>query len=123
MEPGTIIRTHAHTYGNVVTLGLEGSLRVQNFEMYGEEAAEWLSATLDGIDRVDYWVSPTNRVYDAIRAHAYVSDGATDPYTLSGWAQQAIAVVSSEKARLRELDEADRRSKRDSQIGMRARRG
>ena len=45
----------------------EGLFGVQNFEMYGEEAAEWLPATLDGIDRVDYWVSPTNRVYDAIR--------------------------------------------------------
>lgn len=36
MEPGSRIRWHAHTYGNVVTLGLEGDVRVQNFEMLGE---------------------------------------------------------------------------------------
>jgi hypothetical protein len=35
MEPGSRIRWHAHTYGNVVTLGLEGEVRVQNFEMLG----------------------------------------------------------------------------------------
>lgn len=35
MEPGTIIRPHAHTYGNVLTLGLEGDIRVENFEMVG----------------------------------------------------------------------------------------
>ncbi len=33
MEPNTVIRTHAHTYGNVVTLGLEGEIRIVNFEM------------------------------------------------------------------------------------------
>ena len=36
MEPGTTIRTHAHSYGNVCTLGIEGSLRVRNYEMLGE---------------------------------------------------------------------------------------
>lgn len=35
MEPGSIIRPHAHTYGNVLTLGLEGEVRVENFEMVG----------------------------------------------------------------------------------------
>ncbi len=35
MAPGTVIRTHAHTYGNVCTLGLEGSIRVRNYEMVG----------------------------------------------------------------------------------------
>ena len=35
MEPGTIIRPHAHTYGNVLTLALEGEVRVENFEMVG----------------------------------------------------------------------------------------
>jgi len=33
MEPGSSIRPHAHTYGNVMTLGLEGEIRVENFEM------------------------------------------------------------------------------------------
>jgi hypothetical protein len=35
MEPGSIIRHHPHTYGNVVTLGLEGEVRIENFEMVG----------------------------------------------------------------------------------------
>ncbi len=35
MEPNTVIRTHAHTYGNVVTLGLEGEIRILNYEMIG----------------------------------------------------------------------------------------
>ena len=35
MDPGAIIRPHAHTYGNVLTLGLEGEVRVENFEMVG----------------------------------------------------------------------------------------
>ena len=35
MEPGSIIRPHAHTYGNVMTFTLEGEVRVENFEMVG----------------------------------------------------------------------------------------
>lgn len=37
MEPNTVIRTHAHTYGNVMTLGLEGEVRVLNYEMIGNK--------------------------------------------------------------------------------------
>lgn len=37
LEPGAVIRPHAHTYGNVVTLGLEGSVRIRNFELTGEQ--------------------------------------------------------------------------------------
>ena len=36
LEPGTSCRAHAHTYGNVVTIGLEGIARVRNFEVVGE---------------------------------------------------------------------------------------
>jgi hypothetical protein len=36
LEPGAEIRRHAHSYGNVVTLGLTGAARVENFEMVGE---------------------------------------------------------------------------------------
>jgi hypothetical protein len=36
MEPGTRVEAHAHTYGNVCTLGLEGEVQVSNFEMEGE---------------------------------------------------------------------------------------
>lgn len=35
MNPRTVIRPHAHTYGNVLTLALEGEVRVENFEMVG----------------------------------------------------------------------------------------
>ena len=35
MDPGSIIRPHAHTYGNVMTLALDGGVRVENFEMVG----------------------------------------------------------------------------------------
>lgn len=35
MAPGSSIRFHPHTYGNVCTLGLEGEARVRNFEMAG----------------------------------------------------------------------------------------
>lgn len=40
MEPGSVIRTHAHTYGNVLTLGLEGEVRVVNYEMVGDRDFE-----------------------------------------------------------------------------------
>jgi hypothetical protein len=40
MEPGSRIRSHAHTYGNVVTLGLAGEIRIGNFEMVGEKSFE-----------------------------------------------------------------------------------
>jgi len=35
MKPRTEVRRHAHTYGNVVTLGLEGAAMVENFEVLG----------------------------------------------------------------------------------------
>lgn len=35
MEPHTEIRTHAHTYGNVVTVCLEGEAEVRNYEVIG----------------------------------------------------------------------------------------
>lgn len=36
MEPGSEVGLHAHTYGNVVTLGLEGTARIRNYEVVGE---------------------------------------------------------------------------------------
>ncbi len=36
MEPGAGIRPHAHTYGNVMTVGLDGEVRIENYEMVGE---------------------------------------------------------------------------------------
>ena len=35
LEPGAVCRPHAHTYGNVVSLGLEGTVRVSNYEVVG----------------------------------------------------------------------------------------
>ena len=36
LEPGASCRPHAHTYGNVVTIGLAGMARVRNYEVAGE---------------------------------------------------------------------------------------
>jgi len=36
LEPGAICRPHAHTYGNVLSIGLEGTARVRNFEAVGD---------------------------------------------------------------------------------------
>lgn len=36
LEPGAVCRPHAHTYGNVLTIGLEGVARVSNYEVVGE---------------------------------------------------------------------------------------
>ena len=35
MEPGTTISDHAHSYGNVVTLLLDGEVRIRNYEVDG----------------------------------------------------------------------------------------
>jgi len=40
MEPGSRIRRHAHTYGNVVTLGLVGEAVVENWEVIGRRDYE-----------------------------------------------------------------------------------
>ena len=36
LEPGAICRPHAHTYGNVISVGLEGMERAANYEVVGE---------------------------------------------------------------------------------------
>jgi quercetin dioxygenase-like cupin family protein len=36
LAPGKAIRPHAHSYGNVVTFGLEGEALVRNYEVDGE---------------------------------------------------------------------------------------
>ncbi len=40
MEPGARIGLHPHIYGNVVTLCLEGEVRIENYEMVGERDFE-----------------------------------------------------------------------------------
>ncbi len=44
MDAGTRVETHAHTYGNVCTLGLEGEVQVSNFEMLGARDFELATA-------------------------------------------------------------------------------
>jgi hypothetical protein len=39
--PGAICRPHAHTYGNVVSIGIEGVARVRNYEVIGEPDYEF----------------------------------------------------------------------------------
>lgn len=41
LDPGASIGIHPHTYGNVVTLGLEGEALVDNYEVEGER--DWLT--------------------------------------------------------------------------------
>jgi quercetin dioxygenase-like cupin family protein len=36
LEPGARCRPHAHTYGNVLSVGLEGLVRASNYEVVGE---------------------------------------------------------------------------------------
>src|SRR5262249_7781255 len=55
MEPGSAHRFHAHTYGNVVTLGLEGEVRVRNFEMIGRRDFE-AKGTFKVKRTVDQWL-------------------------------------------------------------------
>ena len=40
LEPGARIGLHPHIYGNVVTLCLEGEVRIQNYELVGERDFE-----------------------------------------------------------------------------------
>jgi quercetin dioxygenase-like cupin family protein len=41
LEPGARCRPHAHTYGNVVSVGLEGQVRARNYEVVGEPDYEF----------------------------------------------------------------------------------
>ena len=52
-------------------------------------------------------------VYDLISAHSYAENGALNPLDSPSYLQAGIRVVASERARLRELADADRQTKRD----------
>lgn len=58
-------------------------------------------------------------IYRAIAAASHVENGAVDPYTLSHWAREAIGVVGSERARLREIENENRELNRDRVAGRR----
>lgn len=57
MNPRTEIRRHAHTYGNVVTLGLKGAAIVENFEVLG--ARDYDTIEVFRVRRsVSQWLTP-----------------------------------------------------------------
>lgn len=57
MEPKSVIGTHPHEYGNVVTLGLEGAARISNYEVVGER--DYDSKTSFVVRRtVEQWLTP-----------------------------------------------------------------
>ncbi len=57
MAPGSKIHTHPHIYGNVVTLGLEGDVRIHNYEMVG--ARDFDAKDAFRVRRtVDQWLTP-----------------------------------------------------------------
>lgn len=62
-------------------------------------------------------------VFQAIRIANYVENGAVNPLELSPWTQQAIAIVSSERARLREETKDGDQAVRDSEYRLRMNRG
>ena len=59
-------------------------------------------------------------VYRATTVAAHVENGAVNPYTLSHWARETMMVVSSEKARLRAIEDENRQLARDSVQGRRS---
>ena len=70
---------------------------------------------------------PTGRVlresphiYRAIHTAGHVENGSVNPFTLSHWAREAMMVVSSERARLREIEQQNRQLERDRVQGRRA---
>lgn len=57
MEPGARCRPHAHTYGNVVTVGLEGMVRVKNYQVDGVPDYAF-GGTFRVIETVDQLLGP-----------------------------------------------------------------
>lgn len=53
-------------------------------------------------------------VYDALSAASHVENGGVDPYRLSAWGREAIAVVSSERVRHRDMKDRERRLSQDA---------
>lgn len=57
MAPGSEIGAHPHTYGNVVTLGLEGLVHISNYEMVGVRDYE-AKAEFQVRRTVSQWLAP-----------------------------------------------------------------
>ena len=69
---------------------------------------------------------PTGRVlrespsaYRAISVSVHVENGSVNPMTLSHWARESIGVVGSERARLRSLEDENRKLDADRAHGRR----
>lgn len=54
-------------YDDGATSHAEGLFGMVVFNMYGEDSPAWLDETLDGLERIDYWVTTSNRVYDSVK--------------------------------------------------------
>jgi quercetin dioxygenase-like cupin family protein len=57
LEPGARCRPHAHTYGNVVSIGLEGVVRASNYEVVGGPDYQY-SGTFQARQTVDQLLGP-----------------------------------------------------------------
>ncbi len=57
MNPGSQIGRHAHSYGNVVTLGLHGAARVEDFEVIGKRDYDD-SETFQVRRTLSQWLTP-----------------------------------------------------------------
>ena len=57
LEPGARCRPHAHTYGNVLSVGLEGQVRVRNYEVDGAPDYEF-GGTFRVRETVDQLLGP-----------------------------------------------------------------
>jgi len=61
----------------------------------------------------------TPYVYRAIEAQGHIENGAISPYVLSHWGRETASIVSSERARLREIERENQETKRGSAVSMR----
>lgn len=62
----------------------------------------------------------TDYIYDALNAHAYADKAGLDILNASPWLQSVMHIVSSEKARLWDMAEAERKSKGDAALTRKA---
>jgi len=96
--------------------------------LYERERAEGVSGDHTVLYEcpVGYVQREAPHVYRAISAHAYAENGALNPLDAPGWLQQAFAVISSEKERLRRMADEERKGAGDAAYGqrvLRAQRG
>ena len=62
-------------------------------------------------------------LYDVIAADVFAENGAIDPTKQSAWMQAGMRIVSAERARLRDVQEKQRKTQGDADFAARALRG